>query len=72
MGYIGFAKPTPMKVIPSGLHMIGKACTYKGIPKLGYIGLAKPVPYESQPNWVLMKANPIGLHGIWKAWVYER
>ena len=19
-----------------------------------------------------MKANPIGLHGIWKAWIYER
>ena len=51
LGYIGFAKPTPMKVIPSGLHMIGKACTYKGIPT-GLHRIGKACTYESQPNWV--------------------
>ena len=79
MDSIGFVKPVLVKGIPTGLHRVGKACTYERYPnwvtydwqslylgkviQLGCIGFAKPAP---------MKANPIGLHRICKACTYER
>ena len=51
-----------MKCNPTGLHRIGKACTYEQVTQLGYIGFAKHV---------LMKVITTGLHMIGKSCTYE-